>query len=42
VQSGVNLLAPPFNFKVQEEKQLSAVVLEDGKGVIITKLYQIF
>lgn len=42
VQSGVNLLAPPFNFKVQEETQLSAVVLEDGKGVILTTLYQIF
>ena len=30
VQSGVNLLAPPFNFKVQEATQLSAVVLDDG------------
>ncbi|SRX74364.1 tRNA (cmo5U34)-methyltransferase [Aequorivita antarctica] len=41
VQSGVNLLAPPFNFKVAEAIQLSAVVLEDGKGVIVTTLYQI-
>ncbi|CAM3307588.1 tRNA (cmo5U34)-methyltransferase [Aequorivita lipolytica] len=41
-QSGVNLLAPPFNFKVKEEKQLAAVVLNDGKGIIITTLYQIF
>lgn len=41
VQSGVNLLAPPFNFKVQEETQLSAVILEDGKGVIVTTLLQL-
>ena len=38
VKSGVNILAPPFNFKVQKERQLSAVVLEDGKGVIVTTL----
>lgn len=38
VQSGVNLLATPFNFKVQEETQLSAVVMGDGKGVIVTTL----
>ena len=37
-QSGVNLSAPPFNFKVQKETQLSAVVLNDGKGVIVTTL----
>lgn len=42
VHSGVNLLAPPFNFKVKEETQLSAIVLDDGKGVIATSLYQIF
>lgn len=42
VQSGVNLLASPFNFKVKEETQLSAVVLEDGKGVIATTLYKLF
>lgn len=35
-QSGVNLLAPPFNFKVVEAIQLSAVALDDGKGVIVT------
>jgi hypothetical protein len=38
VQSGVNILASPFNFKVREERQLSTVVLEDGKGVIVTTL----
>lgn len=37
-QSGVNILAPPFNFKVKEEKQLSAIVLDDGKGVVVTTL----
>lgn len=38
-QSGVNLLAPPFNFMVKDEKQLSAVVLDNGKGVIVTTLF---
>jgi len=41
VQSGVNLLAPPFNFKVQEEAQLSAVVLDDGKGIIVTTIFRL-
>lgn len=38
-QSGVNLFAPPFNFKVKEEKQLSVIVLDGGKGVIVTTLF---
>jgi SAM-dependent methyltransferase len=38
-QSGVNLLAPPFNFKVKEEKELLSVHLKDGKGKIVTRLY---
>lgn len=38
-QSGVNLLAPPFNFMVKEAKQLSAVALDGGKGVILTTLF---
>jgi SAM-dependent methyltransferase len=41
-QSGVNLLAPPFNFKIKEEKQLSSVILNDRKGLIVTTLYTIF
>lgn len=41
-QSGINLLAPPFNFKVKEEKQLLSVDLGDGKGVILTMLYRLF
>ena len=41
-QSGVNLLAEPFNLKVKEEKQLLSVSLGDGKGEIVTSLYKIF
>ncbi len=41
-QSGINVLASPFNFKAKEEKQLLSVVLEDDKGVIVTTCYKIF
>ena len=41
-QSGLNLLTPPFNFKVKEEKQMSSVVLNDCKGIIRTTLYRLF
>ena len=41
-QSGLNLMAPPFNFKVEAEKQLSAVCVKDGEGVIVTTLYRMF
>ena len=41
VQSGVNLLSPPFNFKVKEVILLSAVVLNKGKEVIITALFKL-
>ncbi len=41
-QSGVNVLAPPFNFKVKEKKQLLSIALNDYKGVIVTTLYNIF
>jgi len=41
VQSGVNLLMPPFNVKIKEEKQLSAVILNEGKGVIVTQLFKL-
>ena len=40
-QSGVNLLAQPFNFKVREEIELSAVILQNGKGVIVTTLFRL-
>lgn len=41
-QSGLNLLAPPFHFKVKEEKLLSSITLNDGKGLIATRLYTMF
>ncbi|GAA3628964.1 class I SAM-dependent methyltransferase [Flavivirga jejuensis] len=41
-QSGLNLLAPPFNFKVKEEKQLLSVILNGCEGVIVTTIYKIF
>ncbi len=41
-QSGVNILAPPFNLKVKEEKQLLSVVLNDCKGVIVTTFYEVY
>ncbi|MCM4166436.1 SAM-dependent methyltransferase [Arenibacter sp. H213] len=40
-QSGINVLAPPFNFTVKEEKQLFSVVSNEGKGVIVTTLYKL-
>lgn len=39
--SGVDLLAPPFNLKAIEERELTRIVLETGKGVIVTKIYTI-
>lgn len=41
-QSGVDLLAAPFNFKVKEEKQLLSVISDDSNGVIVTTLYTLF
>jgi len=41
-QSGINLLAAPFNLKVKEEKQLCAYELEGKNGVVVTKLYKLF
>lgn len=40
-QSGVNLMAPPFNFTVQEEQRLLSIRLDDGKGLIATTLYKV-
>jgi len=40
-QSGVNLLAPPFNFKA-EEKQLLVIKSTIFKGVVVTTLYKVF
>lgn len=41
-QSGVNLLAAPFNLKVKDEQQLLKINLENHKGVMVTTLYTLF
>ncbi|WP_298754468.1 methyltransferase domain-containing protein [uncultured Psychroserpens sp.] len=40
--SGIDLLAPPFNFKVAEAKELLSISLGDSKGKIVTTLYTVF
>ncbi len=40
-QSGLDVLAPPFNFKIKEEKELLSIALGDNKGIILTTLYTI-
>lgn len=40
--SGVNLLAPPFNLKVKEKQTLTEYCLENAKGRIVTQLYKMF
>lgn len=39
-QSGLNIMAAPFNFQVKEEQQLLAVEINNGYEVIVTTLYQ--
>jgi len=39
--SGVDLLAMPFNLKVKSSKTLNEVILEKNKGRIITMLYNL-
>ncbi len=41
-QSGVDLLASPFNLKAKEVKQLLCINLEKNKGVIVTTMYRLF
>jgi hypothetical protein len=41
-QSGINLLAPPFNFKVKEKRELLKIRPNNTKGVISTTLYKVF
>jgi len=41
-RSGLDLLAPPFEFAVKETKQLLSIPSKDGKGVIVTTLYTVF
>ena len=40
-QSGLNLVKPPFNLKIKEEKELSKVILKGKNGVIKTILYEL-
>ena len=39
-QSGVNLMGAPFHMKVKKEKQLLSTHLPNGKGRIVTMLYE--
>ena len=41
-QSGIDLLARPFNLNVKEAKQLLSVPAKDSDGVISTMLYRMF
>lgn len=41
-QSGLDLLAPPFDLEVKEEKELISIPLKDGKEIIVTKLYTVY
>ncbi|WP_317127965.1 class I SAM-dependent methyltransferase [Leeuwenhoekiella marinoflava] len=41
-QSGVELLAPPFNFKVKATKQLVSLPAPGTKGTLVTTLYTVF
>jgi 2-polyprenyl-3-methyl-5-hydroxy-6-metoxy-1,4-benzoquinol methylase len=38
-RSGVDIMEPPFNFKVKEEKELLSIILNNGNGVVVTTLY---
>lgn len=40
--SGVNLLKPPFNLKIKEEKIINEHILKNKNGCIITTIYQMF
>ena len=41
-QSGIDLLAAPFHFKVKEATKLLSVTPKDGEGLIVTILYETF
>jgi len=41
-ESGLNILAKPFQFKVKEQQQLLSITLKDFKGVIETTLYRVY
>ncbi|OIQ23354.1 MAG: SAM-dependent methyltransferase [Lacinutrix sp. MedPE-SW] len=41
-QSGIDLLASPFNLKIEKKTEMLRITLEEGKGVIVTYLYNMF
>ncbi|WP_420553114.1 class I SAM-dependent methyltransferase [Tenacibaculum aiptasiae] len=41
-KSGLNLLAPPFNFKIKKQQQLLSIPLPNKKGIIVTTLFKVF
>ena len=41
-QSGISLLAPPFNFKVKTVKEVRSISLKDGKSCLRTMLFEVF
>jgi hypothetical protein len=41
-QSGLDVIAAPFNMKIKEEKELVRYILKNDKGLIITTLYHMY
>ena len=41
-QSGLDVLVPPFNFQIKEERLLLSLPLNSNKGIIVTTLYTLF
>lgn len=41
-QSGLDILAAPFHFKVEDQKQLLSYKLPNYKGVVVTTLFKVF
>ena len=41
-QSGLDLMAEPFSFKVKEEKRLLSIVPKDAVGIVVSTLYTNF
>jgi len=39
VRSGIDLLAPPFQIRAKETRQLLSIPLAESKGVVVTTLY---
>ncbi|GAA4937985.1 hypothetical protein GCM10023314_08230 [Algibacter agarivorans] len=40
--SGVDVLVPPFNLKIKDQKQLNEYVMENNRGRIVTTLFKTF